>query len=169
MQGFLFLSTPFLIFLQDLKLFITNSFLKFLPALASIPLHSLCFLPLFLYTHCLLPLILFSDHCKHVSLFILQPILDYLLLTIFFSWFWEKIPWLQQSLQVNDFKSYISITIFFSSLHCCTLRFPLDDGKDFYYPCTNMFKTEFVEFPSTSSSELPLRTSLFLLTALSFF
>lgn len=113
MQGFLFLSTPFLIFLQDLKLFITNSFLKFLPALASIPLHSLCFLPLFLYTHCLLPLILFSDHCKHVSMFILQPILDYLLLTIFFSWFWEKIPWLQQSLQVNDFKSYISITIFF--------------------------------------------------------
>ena len=66
-----------------LKIIHYKPYWKLLPPLASIPLHSLCFLPLFGCIPCLLSLILFPDHCKHISLFILQPILDYSSLALF--------------------------------------------------------------------------------------
>ena len=66
-----------------LKIIHYKPFWKLLPPLASIPLHSVCFLPLFGCIPCLLSLILFPDHWKYISLLILQPILDYSSLALF--------------------------------------------------------------------------------------
>ena len=66
-----------------LKIIHYKPYWKLLPPLASIQWYSLCFLPLFGCIPCLLSLILFPDHWKHISLFILQPILDYSSLALF--------------------------------------------------------------------------------------
>ena len=118
-----------------LKIIHYKPFCKLLPPLASIPLHSLCFLPLFgcipcllslfyLFIYfCLLSLILFPDHWKHISMFILQPILNYSSIALF-------------SLD-TEFSNHFSQSVSSVTHSCPTLCEPMDCSMQASLSITN--------------------------------